>query len=147
MPDLEKIKLLFEVHHKHASEKRQKIHSITERTVNIYLIMIGWLVIVDKPMVPGLRFFLIAGIIVSMITACLTLLTNHKSYLENASVIRNLNDALEVFKTGVYLEGKSLYPERWKNYGQYGRVGGFVGHWSIIIIMAIIAIAAVILHP
>lgn len=114
------LKMLFAEHHRQLAEKRQKIHSVTEKTLAIFLIIAGWLILTKEPLTPGVRWVIIIVAIVLAIGACRSIHTNNRSYYAIARVVRRINEALELYG--------SIYPDEWKNFGKRGEFKGAFFH-------------------
>ena len=130
-------KILFEEHHRQLAAKRQKIHSMTEKTLAIFLIIAGWLIFTKEPMTPGMRWPIIIVALVLAVSACSSIYTNNCSYYTIARVVRRLNEALGLYKVGTFIPGESIYPAEWKRFGERGAFKGAFFH-----ILAVLAGAA-----
>jgi hypothetical protein len=113
----ETLRLLFNVHHRQMEDRRTKIHNITEKTMALLIVIGGWLMVSENPPSGKLRWVLVSAIALIAITACIILYSNNRAYLQVASVVKQLNEALHVHDKGHYLENEALYPEAWKSWG------------------------------
>ena len=142
MKNWETVRLLFEVHHRQMEERRTKIHNITERTMALLIAIAGWLIVSDNPPSGEMRWVLVIGILVITGTACAILHSNNRSYLQIASVIQKLNQALGTFEAGHFVAEEPLYPAAWKSFGLRRPFRTIWHHWTFIIVLAMVCIAA-----
>lgn len=106
--------MLFEEHHRQLVAKRLKIHSVTEKTLAVFLIIAGWLVVGKDPMTPSLRGVIIGVVIVVGTSACMSIWTNNRSYYDVYVVLGGINEALGLFQPNKFLNGVTIYPESWQ---------------------------------
>ena len=143
--DPEVWKVLFQTHHAQLTEKRRKIHAITERTAAILIIVIGWLVL-GKTIPPfSLRLLLILVVLIIVFASCYTQYKNSKAYQDIALVIRQLNDTYSFFEEKGYCDGK-LYPNKWKKFGKEEPWRSIVHHWVFLFGIAVACVLATILR-
>jgi hypothetical protein len=138
-------KLLFQVHHGQLAEKRQKIHSITERTCAILVVITGWILGTSPPTTP-LRVCVICGVLALATGATIVQLRNNSTYMHIAAVIQQLNHVLGVFDVGTYIEDDTIYPSHWKMFGLSNHFKSIVHHLFSIWALAIICVTAAILR-
>src|SRR5215213_4000873 len=136
------LKMLFEEHHRQLAEKRQKIHSVAEKTLAIFLIIAGWLIFTKEPLTPGVRWVIIIVATVLAIGACRSSYINNRLYYAIAGVIRRLNEALGLHKEGEYIPNKSIYPDEWKRFGKRGKFTGAFFHIIAISVVAALCVFA-----
>lgn len=142
----EKIKMVYSEHCRQITVLRQKIHTLTEKTVGILLLLAGWGIISKTQFTPSIKIILVLIVCILCISSCVMIFTNNRSYLANARVIKKINIMLNFFENGKYLINDSLYPQKWKNFGDYGKISGIIGHWSIIISVSILTIMSILIH-
>jgi hypothetical protein len=117
--------MLFEEHHRQLANKRQKIHSMTERTLAIFLIVAGWLIFTREPLASGVRWVITGLVIVLTCWACKSIYNNNRAWQEVADVVRHINEAFGLHEPGKFIKGKPLYPVEWKGLRKSGTVGEF----------------------
>jgi len=139
--DLELLKLLFETHHRHLTERRQKIHAITERTVGLFIVITGSLILsnVQPPML--LRSSLVFVVVLLAAMACYLQSGNNNTYGDIAKVVRKLNERLGLFDKATFGLAEPLYPEKWKSFGSNPLI---LHHYMTIVSVAAICIIAII---
>lgn len=98
MQDYGTLKMLFEIHHSQIIERRQKIHSITQRTIALLLVCIGWFITLGETPVVWLRLLIAGTIIAISAMSCYVIAGHNRTYIEICSVIRRLNEAFELLK-------------------------------------------------
>ncbi len=140
MNDFEILKLLFEEHHRQLAAKRQKIHSIAERTLALLMGIAGWLVVSDKPLSEDFSWIITFAVLIITGAACFTIYNNNRAYFEVAIVIRRINELLGLFEPNKFLPNEPLYPDSWKKFGERDKLKGFLPHWCMIIMAAILCI-------
>lgn len=145
MNDFEILKTLFEEHHRQLAAKRQKIHSISERTLALLMVIAGWLIVTEKPLTGGLHWIIIGAVAIIAGTACFTIYNNNRAYHDVARVVGKINVALDLFEPNKYLSNESLYPEAWKKFGEKGKLKGFLPHCVMIIAATVFCIIVAIL--
>jgi hypothetical protein len=128
------LKMLFEEHHRQLTNKRQKIHSTTEKTLAIFLIIAGWPMLAKNPMAPSLRWVLISVALLIFLTASGHIYVNNHSYFAIARVVGRVNVALGLYEKGKFPGGEALYSKEWKSFGIKGEFRGALSH-----ILAILA--------
>jgi hypothetical protein len=140
--DADVILTLFEVHHRQLQEKRQRIHTITYRTVALFLAMTGWLVSSKAPESP-LRYGLLP-VAVGVITLMANWIVwqHNATYVRICGVVRRLNEALGLFEKGRYVPNKALYPVAWRDFGGQGRLQVVWHHLLVITLTAALCIVA-----
>jgi len=139
------LKMLFEEHHRQLAAKRQKIHSISERTLALLIVIAGWMIVTEKPLSGGLHWIIIVAVIIITGAACFTIYNNNRAYFEVASIIRKVNESLGFFEPNRFYPNEPLYPLRWKKFGERNRLSGFLPHWFMIIAAAILCVALAIM--
>lgn len=142
MDDSAVLKMLFEEHHRQLAEGRRYMHALTERTVGVLLLLTGWIVIAESPRIGRVRLILIASIVAVSLGACALQFVYHRGYARTARVIAKLNQALELYNAGRFLPDAALYPDSWKTFGSGSRVGNFLLHSAVIMIMGGLCVAA-----
>ena len=142
----ELLKMLFEEHHRQLASKRQKIHSIAERTTALLLIASGWMIVKDKSLPTGVHWIIIGVVAFIAGAACYTIYRNNVKYFEVARVICKINKSLSLFELNKYYPGESLYPDKWKNFGEKVSTTGFIPHWCMIIGAAALCIVLALSH-
>ena len=145
MNDFEVLKMLFEEHHRQLTAKRQKIHSIAERTLALLLVISGWLIATEKPLSDGLHWIIIGAVIIIAVASCFTIHNNNRSYFAVASVVRKINKSLGLFESDRFGLSEPLYPDSWKHFGEKIRLTGFLPHWCMVVAAATLCIIAAIL--
>jgi hypothetical protein len=60
--------MLFQEHHRQLVAKRQKIHAITERTLALFLVIAGWLLLSKDPLPFRMRLAVIALVMIIAIS-------------------------------------------------------------------------------
>jgi len=144
--DLSVLKMLFEEHHRQLAEKRQKIHSVAEKTLALFLIVAGWLISTKEPTAPGVRWVIIIVAAVVAFGACRSIYINNRSYYSIAAVMRDINQALCLFEPGKYLPDQALYPNKWKEFGMQGKVSGALFHILAISVAATLCVLAALMR-
>ncbi len=130
---------VWQVHQDQLTNLRQKIHSITERTVAILLVLSGWLIVSEGSLsitvLVGLTIVVafVAGVSARMIYK------NNEGYLKVARVIRRLNQILGLFKMKTDA-GEDLYETGWQHYGQGRPLASSWYHIALVWIVALLAL-------
>lgn len=140
------LKMLFDEHHRQLSEKRQKIHGIAERTMTLLMVVAGWLMVIDKPLPESLSWIIIVTIAIIAVAACWNIYVNNRAYFLVANVVRKINEVFGLFETGKFTPDEVLYPLIWKNFGQQGKISGFLFHCLTILAATILCIILVIMQ-
>jgi hypothetical protein len=122
--EIDVLKMLFAEHHRQLAEKRQKIHGVAEKTLAVFLIITGWLILTKEPLTPGVRWVIIIVAIVLAGGACRSIYTNNRSYHAIARVVGRINEALGLYEGGEL----SIYPDEWKDFGKRGEFKGAFFH-------------------
>lgn len=132
--DFNILKMLFEEHHRQLVGKRQKIHSMTERTLTILLLIAGWLIFAKNPMTLGVRWVIIGLVLVVALWACKSIYNSNRAWYEVADVIRRLNQALGLHDQNRFIHVvEAVYPPKWKTFGKVGKLGNLGGALSHIL--------------
>ena len=139
------LKMLFEEHHRQLAARRQKIHSISERTLGLLMVITGWQVVTDKSLTGGLHWVIISAVIIIAGAACFTIYNNNSVYYKITPVVRKIGMALELFVPNKFLPNESIYPDDWKGFGEKGKLKGFLPHWAVIIAVAVLCIIVTVL--
>jgi hypothetical protein len=140
MENLEILRMLFVEHHRQLSETRQKIQTLTHRTVGILTVAAGWLVLVGTAPSVLSRWALIIGVVAIASTSCVTLRRFNRNYRTIAKVIGKINAAFGMFETDRYLPNERIYPEKWEKFGSESSLAGIEHHLIIIAVMALLCI-------
>jgi hypothetical protein len=140
--DIDVLKMLFVEHHRQLAEKRQKIHSVAEKTLAVFILLAGWLVFAKDPMTPGVRWVIIVMVMIVAVGTCRNVVVNNRSYYDIAAVIRRLNYALGLFESGKFIPDQALYDDAWKDFGQRGKVKAALFHILAISAGAVLCIFA-----
>jgi hypothetical protein len=122
--EMDVLKMLFAEHHRQLAEKRQKIHSVAEKTLAIFLIVAGWLILTKEPLTLGVRWVISIVSIVLAFGACRSIYKNNHSYHVIARVVGRINEALGLYEGGEL----SIYPYEWKDFGKRGEFEGAFYH-------------------
>jgi len=142
MKDDEILKMLFEEHHRQLVNKRQKIHNTAERTLALLMVIAGWLVINDKPLTGGIHWILIIAIALITFGACTIIYRNNRSFFAIAKVMKKINTALGLYDKNRFNIEESIYPDKWRNFGEQGEFWGVFTHYIMVIAMAILCVIA-----
>jgi len=100
--EMDVLKMLY-VEHRQLAEKRQKIHSVAEKSLVIFFIIAGWLIFTKEPLTLGLRCLISIVAIVLAFGACKSIYTNNHSYHVIARVVGRINEALGLYEGRGYL--------------------------------------------
>ena len=109
------LEMLFQEHHRQLVAKRLKMHNVTEKTLTLFLIIGGWLVVGKDPMTSGVRWVIIGVVVVVGTSACISIWSNNRSYYQVRIVMGRINEALGLFEHGKFLDGVAIYPPNWKH--------------------------------
>ena len=142
----EVLRMLFETHHAQLAEKRRKIHSTTERTVAVLVVITGWLVLGKQAPSGVLRCLLVTSVAVMAGTSCVVLYKNARSYSSIAGVIRKLNRAFGLHEQARHLPEGALYPDSWKSFGEEPPIYSILHHWVVIIAAGLVCIIATLVR-
>jgi len=142
----EKMKMLFEEHHRHLSEIRGKVQTQSQRTIWILALATGWIISAKNPMSESLRYVLSGTFLLIGISTMLMLFKYDKNYRTEAKVISKINDFFGFFEEGSVGEKKSIYPESWKRFGEGPSWRGLVHYVLVIIVMTVLSITAVFIR-
>ena len=132
------IKLLFEEHHRQLVEKRQKIHSTTERTLAILMVILGWLVISGKPITGGMHWIIAIAMVFIVFGSCTIIYRNNNNFYRIKIIIKKINQKIDLCKT--------LYPEDWEKNNDKGKFWSIYPHYSMIIATAILCLIALFMR-
>jgi hypothetical protein len=144
MKDYNTLKMLFEIHHRQIIERRQKIHSITQRTIALLLVCIGWFMTLGEAPVVWLRVLIAGTIIAISVMSCYVIAGHNRTYIEICSVIRRLNEAFELFNKDRYIQDEAIYPDSWKEFGSQNWVRLLIHHWIAIFGMTIVCVVVLL---
>lgn len=144
MENDEKMKMLFDEHHKHLSEIKQKVQGLAQRTITLLALATGWLILAKNPPPAHLKVILVLAFILIGISSINALYRFNKNYRAESKMIANLNDYFNFFEKGHYFDGKSIYPESWKKFGEQSVWYGLGHHIVPILVMTLLAIVAAI---
>jgi hypothetical protein len=141
------LKMLFEEHHRQLKAKRDKIHSITEKTSAFLGLVAGWTLTSQSVAMSVQIRWLVAGFVVVVASSAMSMqYTNHRAYMSVASVLAKLNERIGLYHVGQYIESSSIYPPNWRNFGQEWILKGVLAHWLTITSIAAFCCAAVFLR-
>ena len=144
--NIDLLKLLFEEHHRQLAQKRQKIHSTSEKTLALFAIMTGWLVLAKDPITSGVHWVIIGAAIIFAIAASSSVYTNNQSYYTIARVVCKINKALGIFEKDTFPRNELIYPTTWENFGKQGEFKGAFFHIMAISVGAVLCIVAAFLR-
>ncbi len=134
MNDDEKMKMLFQEHHRHLSEIKQKVQGLTQRTITLLALATGWLILAKKPPdLVYLKFILILAFLLIGGASIFALNRFNKNYRKEAKIISKINRYFELFDDGRYINGVSIYPDSFKNFGDESVPYGTKHHYIAIL--------------
>jgi hypothetical protein len=140
MNDDEKMKMLFDEHHRHLSEIRLKIQRLTQGTITLLAFTAGLLISREKILTPWHLFILTIAFLVIAITSIFALYRFNKNYREEASIITKINKYFKFFCIGHFVEKDSIYPRRWEKFGTEPNWRGLEHHIIAIFVMTLLNI-------
>lgn len=143
--EFETLKFLLELHHNAMTERRNKIHSITERTVALFVIIAGWLLSSGNSLSFQVRSVVIIGVVIIMVVSCITVKSNDRVAKENVEVVKKISTLLGVHERGKFIDGDTLYPQRWQLEKAEKYYKGYLHHWITIAVTGILCISAAML--
>jgi len=136
----ELMKMLFTEHHRHLSETKQKIQSLTQRVLGFFTLATGWLILTKAPPATELRYILVVAFLIIGGTTLLALHRFNKSYRAESLIISKINKVFGLFEKNKYLENESIYPGSWGNFGKESVWFGLGHHLVAIVVMCSLAI-------
>lgn len=113
----EVMKMLFEEHHRHLSETKQKVQGQSQRTIWILALATGWIILSQNPLSESLRYVLVVTLGLIGASTLLALYIYNKNYRTEAKIISKINDFFGFFEKGRFIEDESVYPKSWKCFG------------------------------
>ena len=145
LENFETLKILFLEHHRHLSETKQKIQSLTQRVIGFLTLVTGWLILSKQSLPVELGFMLSIIILVIGVSSVVTLVRFNKSYRAESKVIAKINISLGLFVKGKFLDNDSLYPQSWKEFGSESLWFGLSHHLIAIFLLSVLAIITIFL--
>ena len=139
----ETMKMLFAEHHRHLSEIKLKIQSLTQRTITILSVATGWIILAKDAPTKNLKIVLILAILSIGISAIYALCRFNKNYREEAKLINKINNYFSLFTEDDIIKNDSVYPEAWKTFGKESVCKGIAHHLITIIVLVALPIAAI----
>lgn len=142
----EVMKVLFEEHHRHLTEIKLKINSLTQRVVGFLGLATGWIILGNPNPSCSIKVLLITTYVSISLTSLVALHRFNKNYRAEAKVIRKINSYFKVHKKGYFINAKTLYPNRWKKYGKEPIWYGNIHNLIIILTMAALSSLVTWIH-
>ena len=142
MDDEAVLRMLFEEHQRQLAEELRKIHTLTERTVALLLLLTGWLVVSENAPAGYLKTILVIAVTSVTVGACGLQLVYHNGYWRIASVVSALNQAFGLHESGRHLPDRALYPDAWRGFGSRRRVGNLLLHMGVVGVVGGLCVAA-----
>ncbi len=141
-----KLTLLEKHSHQH-SDLRQKIHLTTERYVTIMLALTALVnskltLFSFNVIVQVIAYVLLISAMSSVI---FMVLKDNKSSLQHAKIVSRLNEDLGLFSKGKVINHTTLYPSKWKNWGNEKNIKGSILHITIVFVSTVMLIASIVL--
>ena len=142
MEDKDVLKMLFEEHHRQISKWWNSINHVVKGTIALFSIMTGWVLLARNPPPDDLKSLIIVIVSVFSVLSCIVILYYEKNIKTIGTVIIKINSALGLYENDRYIEGDSIYPEKWKTFG-LNHKWQIVGNIITICCSAIICVSAV----
>ena len=138
----ELLKMLFTEHHRHLSETKQKIQSLTQRVIGIFVLGTGWLILAKESPKNEVRVVLVFVFLLLGVSTILALLRFNKTYRTESGIISKINKSFGLFEKNKYIENDSIYPKSWESFGEESMWFGLGHHVVAILAMCALAIIA-----
>ncbi len=140
MENDERMKMLFDEHHRHLSEIKQKVQGLAQRTITLLALATGWLILTKNPPPSNLKFVLIVAFILIGASSIYALYRFNKNYRVEARIIAKINEYFKFFNENTLMESDSIYPQSWKNFGKESVWYGLGHHIITIVVMTVLSV-------
>lgn len=135
---------LLRLHHDQMKARREKVLSLSRGVSAVNLSVAIAVVSVDRHLNPAAISIIMFALFLLSLGSIIKLSYDGRAYAEIGKVIAGLNEALELHVEGTYLEGRALYPDRWKGIGSVGSVSTVVHHWGLIALSCTASLAFIV---
>ena len=132
MSQKEILKMLFEEHHRQYTSRWKSVSNSTNATIATYILITSWTLISKTPPTAEIKPFIIGFVTILASITSISIIASIPNIKSIAQVIEKINLALGLYEKGKYLDGESLYPDKWKNFGSrhhYSVVGNCILIW------------------
>ncbi len=136
----DKMRMLFLEHHRHLSEIKLKVQGLSQRTITLFAVATGWLVMSKSPPPKELKWVLIIAFVFIGISSFTALRRFNKNYRTESKIIGKLNRYFHFFEVEQCIGNDSIYPESWKAFGSEPVSHGLWQHIIPIFAMMILSI-------
>jgi hypothetical protein len=143
MDECEKMKMLFLEHHRHLSEIKLKVQGLTQRSITIFAVATGWILLAKNPLPEKLKVVLALTILSIGISSLVALHRFNENYRKEARIISNINRYFHFFAPLKCIGNYPIYPESWKSFGTEPVFKGSWHHIITIVVMMLLSIAAI----
>ena len=139
---------LFEMHSRQHCELRQKIHLTTERYVTVMIALVALLNSNFNPLcdLNGIRWLACITVLLIMFSIIYMIIKDNRSSLLNAKIVSSLNEDFGLFSKGKIIKQTTLYPPKWRNWGNEKWIKGTILHICIIIMTTVLFFLSLFLN-